>query len=58
MFGLYEIRLIEVWFIKGLLYLDAELLLGTDVLGKAFQWIGKSDVMVWGNASYIVRHVK
>ncbi len=37
--------------------LDAELLLGTDVLGKSsFHWNEKSNTIVWGNASYVVGH--
>ncbi len=40
-------------------YLDAELLLGTDILGRAsFQWKGNSDIIIWGDATYVVGHVK
>lgn len=40
-------------------YLDAELLLGTDILGKSpFQWDGKADLIIWGGATYVVGHVK
>lgn len=40
-------------------YLDAELLLGTDIIGKApFQWNGKLNEIVLGNASYVVGHIR
>ncbi len=40
-------------------YLDAQLLLGTDILGEAsFQWNGKSNIIVWGNASYVIGHIR
>ncbi len=40
-------------------YLDAELLLGTDILREArFVWNGKVNIIVWGNASYAVGHIR
>ncbi len=40
-------------------YLDADLLLGTGVLSRApFTWNGERNIMVWGNASYVISHIK
>ncbi len=40
-------------------YLDVELLLGTDIIRKShFQWNGKADQITWGNATYVVGHIK
>ncbi len=40
-------------------YISTDLLLGSDVLDQAqLKWNGKKSVMMWGNASYIVHHVK
>ncbi len=40
-------------------YLDADLLLGTDVLSrKPFTWNGERNIMVWGNAPYVISHIK
>ncbi len=40
-------------------YLDADPLLGTDVLSRApFTWNGKRNTMVWGNAPYVISHIK
>ncbi len=40
-------------------YLDADLLLGTDVLSRApFIWDGNKNLLVWGNASYVISHIR
>ncbi len=40
-------------------YLDANLLLSTDVLSRApFTWDGNKNIIVWGNAPYVIRHIK
>ncbi len=40
-------------------YLDADLLLGTDVLSRApFTWNGNKNLIVWGNASYVISHIR
>ncbi len=41
------------------IYLDAELLLGTDILEESsLVWNGKANIILWGNASYIVGHIR
>ncbi len=38
--------------------LDAYLLLGTDVLSRApFTWNGNKNTIVWGNTSYVIKHI-
>lgn len=40
-------------------YLDADLLLGADVLARApFHWNGKTNIIVWGNTPYVISHIK
>ncbi len=40
-------------------YLDADLLLGTDVLSRApFTWNGNKNIIVWGNTSYVISHIR
>ncbi len=40
-------------------YLDADLLLGTDVLSRApFTWNGNKNIIVWGNALYVISHIE
>ncbi len=40
-------------------YLDADLLLDTDVLSRAsFTWNGNKNLIVWGNASYVISHIR
>ncbi len=40
-------------------YLDADLLLGTDLLSRApFTWNGNKNLIVWGNASYGISHIR
>ncbi len=40
-------------------YLDADLLLGTDVLSRTpFTWDGNKNIIVWGNTSNIIIHIR
>ncbi len=40
-------------------YPDADLLLGTDVLSRAsVTWNGNKNLIVWGNASYVISHIR
>ncbi len=40
-------------------YLDADLLLGTAVLSRApFTWDGNKNIIVWGNSSYVISHIR
>ncbi len=40
-------------------YLDADVLLGTDILSQApFQWNGKTNTVKWGKTTYLVNHIK
>ncbi len=39
--------------------MDADLLLGTDVLSRApFTWNRNKNIIVWGNASYVISHIR
>ncbi len=41
------------------IYLDAELLLSTCILGEApFEWNGQANIIVWGNASYVAGQIR
>ncbi len=40
-------------------YLDADLLLRTDVLSRTpFTWDGNKNIIVWGNSSYFISHIR
>ncbi len=40
-------------------YLDADLLLGADVLSRApFTWDGNKNIIIWGNSSYVISHIR
>ena len=40
-------------------YLDADLLLGTDLLHKApFTWDGRNNLLSWGNVTYVINHIR
>ncbi len=40
-------------------YLDAYLLLGTDVLSRTpFTWEGNKNIIVSGNSSYVISHIR
>ncbi len=40
-------------------YLDADLLLGTDVLSRTpFTWDGNKNIIVWVNYFYVISHIR
>ena len=40
-------------------YLDADILLGTDLISQAsFKWNSKNNTVEWGNTTYLVNHIK
>ncbi len=40
-------------------YLDADLLLGADVLSRTpFTWDGSKNIIVWGKSSYVISHIR
>ncbi len=40
-------------------YLDADLLLGTDVLSRTpFTLDGNKNIILWGNTSYVISHIR
>ncbi len=59
--GMEETKVHKQWFPVVNLpdhYLSVDLLLGCDVLCQApLSWDCSKDVMLWGNAPYIVHHV-
>ncbi len=58
--GVGEDRVHKQWFpVVPNSYLYAGLLLGTDVLSRTlFTWNGNKNIIVWGNTSYVVSHIK
>ncbi len=58
--GVGEDHVIKQWFpVVPNSYLDADLLIGTDVLSRApFPWNGNENIIVWGNTSYVISHIK
>lgn len=58
--GMGDIKTHKQWFpVVPDNYLNADLLLGCDVLGQApVTWDVRKRVIMWGNAPYIVHHVK
>ncbi len=40
-------------------YLDADLLLGTDIVSRTpFTWDGNKNIIIWGNTSYVISHIR
>ncbi len=58
--GVGEDHIHKQWFpVVPNSYLDAELLLGTDVLSRTpFTWDGSKNIIVWGNTSYVISHIR
>ncbi len=58
--GVVEDHVHKQWFpVVPNSYLDADQLLGTDVLSRApFTWDGNKNLIVWGNASYVISHIR
>ena len=58
--GVGEDQVHQQWFpVVPNSYLDADLLLGVDVLAKApFHWNGQKNIIVWGDTPYVINHIK
>jgi len=58
--GVGEVKTHKQWFpVVPDHYLNADLLLGCDVLGQApLTWDGRKRAMLWGNVPYIIHHIK
>ncbi len=58
--GVREDHIHKQWFpVLPNSYLDADLLLGPDVLSRApFTWNGNKNTIVWRNTSYVINHIR